>query len=140
MGLFDRFKKDNSMARIIDLTLRRFNSETVRKIFPGGRSSATKIAHSLATILGLDFDTCDETAIGTLLGFHTIPLCEGRRGTRLYRRRVQGSAARRLGKAVPVQGRQEEGIHDTFGRRSAGLGARVEIRQEHQIWQAEPDL
>ncbi len=72
MGLFDRFKKDNSMARIIDLTLRRFNSETVRKIFPGGRSSATKIAHSIATILGLDFDTCDETAIGTLLGFHTI--------------------------------------------------------------------
>ena len=72
MGFFEYLKNSKAMAAKIDSALHRYNNETVRKVFPGGRSSATNIAYSLAKILGLDFDACDAATIGVLLDFYTI--------------------------------------------------------------------
>lgn len=72
MGFFEYLKNANVMAKKVGSALRRYNNETNRTVFPGGRTSAMNIAYSLATILGLDFFTCDETTIGALLDFYTI--------------------------------------------------------------------
>ena len=74
-------------------------------------------AHILLTVRPLDEKGKGKMAVQDR---ERISLRQRRRGTGLYRRRVQTGTDRRLGETVPVQSGQKEGVYGPF--RSAGAG------------------